>query len=76
MNLCLLTDSVPELTFEEALDLAVSLDIESVEIATGGQSSAPHVRLDELLGRADARAAFAGAIASRGLRLAAINCSA
>ena len=76
MNLCLLTDSVPELTFEEALDLAVSLDIESVEIATGGQSSAPHVRLDELLGSADARAAFAGAIASRGLRLAAINCSA
>ena len=76
MNLCLLTDSVPELTLEEALDLAVSLEIESVEIATGGQSSAPHMRLDELLGSADARAAFARAIASRGLRLAALNCSA
>jgi sugar phosphate isomerase/epimerase len=76
MNLCLLTDSVPELTLEEALDLAVSLEIESVEIATGGQSSAPHARLDELLGSAHARAAFAGTIASRGLRLAALNCSA
>jgi sugar phosphate isomerase/epimerase len=76
MDLCLLTDSVPELTLEQALDVAVDLGIDSVEIATGGQSSAPHVRLEEVLGSADARAAFAGAIASRGLRLAAINCSA
>ena len=76
MNLCLLTDSVPDLTFEEALDLAVSLGIESVEIAAGGQSSAPHMRLQELLGSTGARAGFADAISSRGLRLAAINCSA
>lgn len=76
MNLCLLTDSVPELTLDEALDLAVSLGIESVEIAAGGQSSAPHMRLQELLGSAGARASFVEAISSRGLRLAAINCSA
>jgi sugar phosphate isomerase/epimerase len=76
VNLCLLTDSVPELSFEQALDLAASLGIESVEIATGGQSSAPHLRLDQLLGSADARTTFAAAIAARGLRLAALNCSA
>ena len=76
MKLCLLTDSVPEMSFEDALDLAAGLGIESVEIASGGQSSAPHLRLDELLADAGARASFSQAIDSRGLRLAAINCSA
>lgn len=76
MRLGLLTDSVPELSFEEALDLAAGLGMESVEIASGGQSSAPHLRLDELLGSGVARAGFSEAISSRGLRLGAINCSA
>ena len=76
MKLCLLTDSVPQLSFEAALDLAAGLGIESVEIASGGQSSAPHLRLDELLSSAAARASFADAIESRDLRLAALNCSA
>ena len=76
MNLCLNTDSLGELPFEEALDFVAGLGIESVEIASGGQSSAPHMRLGELLADAAKRATFADAIASRGLRLAAINCSA
>ena len=76
MKLGLLTDSVPDLSFEAALDLAAELDLESVEIASGGQSSAPHMQLDELLRSAAARAAFSDAITARGLRLAAINCSA
>jgi sugar phosphate isomerase/epimerase len=76
MNLCLYTDSVPELSFEEALDLAAEVGIGSVEIATGGQSSAPHLRLEELLSSASARASFLDAISSRGLRLAALNCAA
>jgi sugar phosphate isomerase/epimerase len=75
VNLSLLTDSVPELSFEDALDLAAGLGLESVEIASGGQSSAPHMRLGELLESPAARAAFMDAITSRGLRLAAINCS-
>jgi sugar phosphate isomerase/epimerase len=74
--LSLLTDSVPELSLEDVLDLAAGLGIESVEIASGGQSSAPHMRLDDLLGSAVARAGFSEAITSRGLRQAAINCSA
>lgn len=76
MNLCLYTDSVPESSFEEALDLAVELGIGSVEIATGGQSSAPHLRMDELLSGAGARASFLDAISSRGLKLSALNCAA
>ena len=76
MNLCLNTDSVPDLTLEETLDFAASAGIDAVEIATGGQSSAPHMRLGELLSSATARSAFFDAISSRGLRLAALNCSA
>jgi sugar phosphate isomerase/epimerase len=76
MDLCLYTDSVPDLSFEAALDLAVAIGCRSVEIAAGGQSSAPHLRLHELLADRRARNAFADAFTSRGLRIAALNCSA
>jgi sugar phosphate isomerase/epimerase len=76
MELCLYTDSVPSLSFEQALDLAASVGCASIEIATGGQSSAPHLRIDELLGSDRKRAAFAASFAERGLRIAALNCSA
>lgn len=76
MNLCLNTDSLADLRLEEALDYAASLGIDSVELAAGGQSAAPHLQLDKLLDSADSRAFFAGAITSKGLKLAALNCSA
>ena len=76
MDLCLYTDSVGELSFEAALDLAASIGCGSIEIAAGGQSSAPHLRLGELLGDRRKRIAFADAFATRGLRIAALNCSA
>src|ERR1700675_1869346 len=76
MDLCLYTDSVPELSFEAALDLAARMGCASIEIAGGGQSSARHLRLGELLGDRRKRSAFAAAFASRGLRIAALNCSA
>jgi sugar phosphate isomerase/epimerase len=61
---------------EAALDVAVRVEATGIEIATGGQSSAPHVRIDELLADAGRRAAFVDAFASRGLRIASLNCSA
>ena len=76
MDLCLYTDSVPDLSFEAALDLAAGIGCGSIEIAAGGQSSAPHLRLGELLGDRNKRVAFADAFAKRGLRIAALNCSA
>src|SRR5262245_9661860 len=76
MDTGLYTDSLSELAFEHALDVAAASGVRSIEIATGGQSSAPHLRLDELLASADARRAFVDAFASRGLRIAALNCSA
>ena len=50
MELGLYTDSLPDHTFEEALDVAARVGATGIEIATGGQSSAPHLRIDELLG--------------------------
>jgi sugar phosphate isomerase/epimerase len=76
MDLCLYTDSVPSLSLNEALDFAASIGARAVEIAAGGQSSAPHMRVFELLDDARKRAVFADEITKRGLRLAAVNCSA
>jgi len=74
--LALHTDSVAGLTLDGALDLAVEIGADGVELAAGGQSSAPHLRLSELLGDAAARADLERRLADRGLRLAALNCSA
>jgi sugar phosphate isomerase/epimerase len=76
VELCLFTDSAPRLSFEEALDLAVRIGATTIEIAGGGQSGAPHLRLDELLESAASRRAFQDAFDRRGLRIAALNCSA
>ena len=61
--------------FEEMLDTLAGLGYESVEIACGNWSKAPHINLDEMLESADARKKFMDAIASRGLKLEALNCS-
>ena len=76
MELGLYTDSLPDHTFEEALDVAARVGATAIEIATGGQSRAPHLDLDALLGDAGRRAEFLAAFSDRGLRIAALNCSA
>ncbi len=76
MDVGLYTDSLSSFGFEQALDIAAEAGVTSIEIAVGGQSSAPHLRVDELLGEPARRAAFAAAFSSRGLRIAALNCSA
>jgi sugar phosphate isomerase/epimerase len=74
-KLCVNTDTFGELPLEQALDVTASLGIEAVEIAAGGHSPAPHMRIGELLSDAAARQRFAAAISSRDLHLSAINCS-
>jgi sugar phosphate isomerase/epimerase len=76
MRLGLNTDCLGDLPFEAALDVVANLGLEFVEIAAGGHSSAPHMRIRELLEDRFARARFTAAIEERGLRLNAINCSA
>jgi sugar phosphate isomerase/epimerase len=70
------TDSVKDLSFEAALDVAARIGATGIEIATGGQSSAPHLQIDNLLADPAARDPFVQAFTSRGLRIAALNCSA
>jgi sugar phosphate isomerase/epimerase len=76
MQLGLFTDSVSDMSFERALDFAVEIGVEAIEIATGGQSPAPHARLEQLLADDRAREGFQRAFDERGLRLEALNCSA
>jgi sugar phosphate isomerase/epimerase len=76
MELGLYTDSVAQLDRAGALDVAAGIGANAIEIATGGQSSAPHLDRAEMLRSRDARARFRGELSSRGLRLAALNCSA
>ena len=56
--------------------MAARIGATGIEIATGGQSSAPHMDIEALLADAGRRRAFAAAFTSRGLRIAALNCSA
>ncbi len=71
----LFTDSLRELAFEPMLDWAAAHGIETLEFGTGNFSSAPHCPLDHLLASTDARTDWLGAIAARGLRVSALNCS-
>lgn len=73
MQLGLITDSLGARPLEQVLDTAAGLGLETVEIATGNWSEAPHVKLDELASSATARNALAQAISSRGLTLSALN---
>ncbi len=76
MEIGLYTDSLSRLPFAEMLDVAAAGGVTAIEIATGGQSSAPHLDVDALLASAPARATFLDAFASRGMHIAALNCSA
>jgi sugar phosphate isomerase/epimerase len=76
MDLCLYTDSVPQLSLDGALDLAAETGASAIEIAAGGQSAAPHMNIDALLGDPAELSKFRDALSSRGLRIGALNCSA
>jgi sugar phosphate isomerase/epimerase len=76
VELCLFTDALGDLSFDEALDFTAEAGIGAVEIAAGGMSRAPHMHVFELLEDRGKRVAFADKIASRGLRLSAVNCAA
>ena len=49
IDLGLFTDSVPRLTFEAALDLAVDVGATAIEIAVGGVSEMTHADTAALL---------------------------
>ena len=75
LGLGLYTDSVEQLSFVEALDLAVAIGASGIEIAAGGVSNRRHLDADELLADRAARSRFLAAFECRDLRIAALNCS-
>ena len=76
MKLGLFTDSLAELPFEQMLDEASRMGIEVLEFGTGGYSITPHLDMQDLLQHEESRKVFMDAILSRGLEIAALNCSA
>jgi sugar phosphate isomerase/epimerase len=75
MKLGFVTDALGYMPFEEMLDTCANLGIEALELGCANWSKAPHVDLDGLLESAVKREKFLNAIKSRGLEIAALNCS-
>lgn len=75
MRLCLNTDGLAHLSFEEMVKTSAEIGIESLEIACGNWSSAPHIDLDGMISSASAREKYMDVIKSHGLILEALNCS-
>lgn len=75
MKIGILTDSLPDLDFDAMLAAAAALKIESLEFACGNWSTAPHIKLDELLESESARRNFLAAIHDHGMSICALNCS-
>ena len=75
MRIGLVTDGLPDLALPELLRTAAELGIATLEFGCGNWSSAPHLKLDALLGAASVRANFLAQIAAHGLSISALNCS-
>jgi sugar phosphate isomerase/epimerase len=75
MKIGMLTDSLPNLSFEAMLKSAADLRIECLEFACGNWSTAPHIQLDRMLESDDARREFLAKVADHGLSISALNCS-
>ncbi|WP_324658824.1 sugar phosphate isomerase/epimerase [Bacillus velezensis] len=75
MKLSYVTDSLGHRPFEEMLDIISGMGIDTIEMTTGGWSSAPHLNLDELLESSEKRNAFKEALEKRNITLCALNCS-
>jgi sugar phosphate isomerase/epimerase len=76
VKLALYTDSLGARPLPEVLDVALEAGVEGLELATGGQSSAPHLDLGALLGDPSARDRLLAELRARGLAVCALNCSA
>ena len=73
MKLGVFTAIYRDLTFEQALDRAVELGLDAVEIGTGNVVGSFHCDVDRLLEDDGARRAYRKAIDDRGLTLSALS---
>ena len=75
MRIGLVTDSLGQLSFDELMETASTLGIQTLEFGCGGWSSAPHLNLNLLLENATERENFVAQIRDHGLEISALNCS-
>ena len=75
MRIGLTTDSLGQLPFDELLETAANLGIQTLEFGCGNWSSAPHLNLNALLESEAERATFVEKIRAHGLEISALNCS-
>lgn len=75
MHLSYVTDSLGHLPFEEMLDVINEMGVDTIEMATGGWSPAPHLNLNKLVENKDKRKEFVAALDKRNIKLCALNCS-
>lgn len=76
MKLSICTDVMGDLSFTDMLDKCVELGVEGIEMTGGGWSKGPHFRADELLADKGLLKQKLAEIEARGLKIAALNCSA
>ena len=73
MKLGFVSDSLGGMSFEDMLDNASRMGVSGVEVNICGWSTAPHCRMDELLGNPAAQKAFRQAFVDRGLDIISLN---
>lgn len=75
MNIGLVTDSLQDVSFQDAVEWVASAGIAAIEVGTGGFSRALHFNLDALGESQPARDEFQAIIARHGLKISALNCN-
>lgn len=75
MKLCIVSDGLGHLSFQDAAKAAAGLGVSALEIGMGNWSPAPHANLKTLLGNKGERLKFLAVLEQNGLALAALNCS-
>ena len=75
MKIGMITDSLPDTTFEAMLSVASRLGMEMLEFGCGNWSNAPHLDLDRMLASDVARREFRSRLTGHGIAISALNCS-
>ncbi|WP_436951585.1 sugar phosphate isomerase/epimerase family protein [Staphylococcus shinii] len=75
MKLSYVTDSLAHLSLEEVLEKITKKDIYHIELATGGWSPAPHVKLNDLLNNESSLSDLKALLSKYSVEIVALNCS-
>ncbi|WP_434663312.1 hypothetical protein ACMYSL_12885 [Klebsiella sp. MISC125] len=75
MKLGLVTDCLGYIPFNEMVKTAAGLGFQTLELATGNWSQAPHLNLEKLLSSAVAREEMRTVLEEHQISICALNCS-